>query len=297
MKLYYGKVLLCCMAVLFLSCAPSPPKVAWDKTELIQRQVVYKTIGDVQLKMHIFELPERNLKKKTPAVVFFFGGGWVGGNPKQFYAYSKYYACRGMLTMSAEYRIKNNHGTTPFECVKDGKSAVRWIRKYADELGVDPDKIVASGGSAGGHVAACTGVLDGFEEQGEDLSISSKPNAMMLFCPVIDTTEKGYGHKKVGKNPQQLSPTHNIKKSIPPAIIFHGIADTTVPYENAERFCRLMKESGNICELVGFQGAEHGFFNHTSFRPKNDPNTFDNIIRRADKFLNKTKILKGKSIL
>ena len=102
-----------------------------------------------------------------PAIVFFFGGGWSGGDKKQFYQQAKAMAEHGMLAFSADYRVKTRNKTTPFECVKDGKSAIRWVREHAAELGVDPDRIVASGGSAGGHVAACTGVIEGAEEAGE----------------------------------------------------------------------------------------------------------------------------------
>jgi acetyl esterase len=84
------------------------------------------------------------------------------------------------VAMSAEYRVIGKHKTTPFECVQDGKSAVRWIRQHAAELGVDPDRIVAAGGSAGGHVAACIGVIQGHEEEGGNTNISAMPNAMII---------------------------------------------------------------------------------------------------------------------
>jgi len=93
--------------------------------------VVYKTVGDVELKLHIFEPPDRQSKEPVPAIVFFFGGGWTGGTPTQFYHQSDYLASRGMMAISAEYRIKSKHGTTPFECVADGKSAIRWVRANA----------------------------------------------------------------------------------------------------------------------------------------------------------------------
>ena len=88
-----------------------------------------------------------------------------------------------MVAMTAEYRIRNMHGTLATACVADVKSAVRWVRANAVKLGVDPDRIAAGGGSAGGHVAACTGVIDGFESKDEDDKISSAPNAMVLFNP------------------------------------------------------------------------------------------------------------------
>ena len=125
-----------------------------------QRETVYKSAGGADLKLHIFEPSERPSDKPLPAIVFFFGGGWTGGTPSQFFQHSRYLASRGMVAVSAEYRVKNRHGTTPAECVADGKSAVRWLRSHAAELGIDPARIAAGGGSAGGHVALCTAVIE-----------------------------------------------------------------------------------------------------------------------------------------
>src|SRR5210317_1899318 len=93
------------------------------------KEVVYKTIGDVELKLHIFNPEGHKASDESPAIVFFFGGGWMGGSPSQFYPHCDYLASRGMVAMSAEYRVKGKHKTSPKECVMDGKSAVRWIRK------------------------------------------------------------------------------------------------------------------------------------------------------------------------
>lgn len=250
------------------------------------REVVYKTIGDVELKLHVFEPEGHKASDKRPAVVFFFGGGWNSGTPKQFYQQAEAIADLGMVAYSAEYRVKSRNKTTPFECVKDAKSAVRWIRANAAKLGIDPDRIVASGGSAGGHIAGSTGIIEGCEEDGEDLSISSRPNLMILFNPVLDTTKKGYGANNF--KPEQvtdLSLTHKVKPGIVPTLIMHGTGDTTVPFENAERFTRLMKKAGNECILEAYDGAGHGFFNGSFFRKKNNDENFNKTMAQSVHFL------------
>ena len=226
---------------------------------------VYKNTPEGDLKMNVFKPTKYKKSNNIPVVVFFFGGGWTGGSPKQFYQQARYFADKGILAISAEYRIFGTHKTTPFECVSDGKSAIRYVREHALELGIDPNKIIAAGGSAGGHVAACTGVIKGYDDNTENLKISSVPNAMVLFNPVLDTTDKGYGAKKVAGRETEISPTSHVVSRIVPTIVFHGTADKTVPFENAERFTQLMIDAGNTCELIPFEGQDHGFFNGSFF--------------------------------
>ena len=254
--------------------------------------VTYKKVGGVELKLHVFKPGGHQASDKRPAVVFFFGGGWSGGTPKQFYEQSRFLANHGMVAFAAEYRVSNVHKTSPYECVKDGKSAIRWVREHAAQWGVDPERIVSSGGSAGGHVAACTGVIQGFEEEGENGEISSVPNAMVLFNPVIDTTAKGYGAQRFQKGKEtELSPCHHVSKGIVPTIVFHGTADQTTPFENVERFTRLMKEAGNACVLVPFEGRRHGFFNGSFFRPRSNGVDYNESMQKTLSFLREQGML------
>lgn len=260
------------------------------------RLVVYKTVDGMEFNLHVFEPENLQASDQRSAIVFFFGGGWNGGDPKQFYPQARALADQGMLAFSAEYRVKSRNKTTPFECVKDGKSAIRWVRQHAKELGIDPDRIVAAGGSAGGHVAACTGIIEGCEETGETDEISSVPNAMILFNPVLDTTKKGYGAKNFKPDQQtEISPCHHIRKGIVPTMVFHGTADKTVPFENAERFDRLMKESSNECFVVPFEGKDHGFFNSSRPQPKSGESDYEVTIRRSVEFLTKHGFLQTRN--
>lgn len=259
------------------------------------RALVYKTVNGVKLKLHVFEPKGLKPTDQRSAIVFFFGGGWNSGEPKQFYQQAEALAKLGMVAFSAEYRVRGRNKTTPFECVKDGKSAIRWVREHAAELGVDPNRIVASGGSAGGHVAVCTAVIEGCEEAGENLKVSSLPDAIILFNPVLDTTAKGYGAERFTPDRQtEISPCHHIRPGIAPTILFHGTKDATVPFENAERFTKLMNDAGNECVLVPFEGKGHGFFNGSFFRPKSKGVDYDRTMTHSIKFLRKHGFLDAK---
>ena len=245
------------------------------------RKLVYKTINDVKLSLDVFLPPGHKPDDRRGAIVFFFGGGWKGGSPGQFYPHCRDLAARGMVAASAEYRVKSRHGTTPWECVRDGKSAVRWLRANARRLGIDPDRIAAGGGSAGGHVGACTGTVDGLDEPGEDAGVSSKPNAMVLFNPVIDTGPEGYGYERLKEKYKTISPVDHVTPGVPPTIIFHGTRDTTVPVANVELFQTRMKKTGNRCELITFAGAGHGFFNYG----RGDGSAYTKTVAAMNEFL------------
>lgn len=271
-----------------------------DKQEVKQmeptRELVFKTINDVELNLYIFEPEDHKATDRRPAIVFFFGGGWNSGTPQQFYHQCEYLASRGMVAISADYRVRSRHGVTPFECVTDGKSAVRWIRANAEKLGIDPDRIAAGGGSAGGHVAACAGVIDGLDESSEDTAISSRPNVLVLFNPALvlargKSPESEEWQKRMeerfGGREREISPYHHVTPGDPPTIILHGEADTTVPIQTARMFVEAMKKAGNRCELVAYEGLGHGFFNYGR------GDAFYDTVREADKFLISLGYLEG----
>ena len=222
--------------------------------------VTYRTVGDVELKLEIFRPKGWKASDERPAIIFFFGGGWNGGTTKQFYPQAHRLTTRGMVAYCADYRVKSRHQTTPFDAVTDAKASVRWLWRNAEDQGIDRSKIVASGGSAGGHLAACTGVVPGFDEikDGEPEFI---PAALVLFNPVIDTSKKGYGYSRLKERYKEISPVEHVTEKAPPTLIMVGSADTTTPPEGNVLFGERMRKMKRHCEVVISKGQKHGYFN------------------------------------
>ncbi|HUF62988.1 MAG TPA: alpha/beta hydrolase [Verrucomicrobiales bacterium] len=227
------------------------------------RSPVFKTTPQGELRMHLFLPPDHTVTSRRAAVVFFFGGGWRKGRPEQFYPQCAYLASRGMVAASAEYRVQERHGALPPDCVRDGKSAIRWMRVHASELGVDPRRVAAGGGSAGGHVAASAALLRGFDEEGEaEDPAPARPDALLLFNPVLDTGPGSASHERVQEYWKEFSPLHNIRPGAAPTIVFLGADDHVLPVATAERFRDRMKSAGSRCDLRLYAGQRHGFFNY-----------------------------------
>ncbi len=273
---------------------PAPKSLPGSRAE------IYKKIGNVELPIHIFEPANHKAGDKRPAIVFFFGGGWQGGSPAQFQHQCRYLASRGMVAMTAEYRVGSRHGVKAVSCFSDAKSAIRWVRKNSARLGIDSNRVAAGGGSAGGHLAGALGTIEAFDEEGEDTSISAVPNALVLFNPALVLAPvEGHGDKawdklnslgeRMGVKPERLSPYHHVHKGQPPTVIFHGQQDTTVPYFTSALFAEKMKEEGNRCELVGYPGQSHGFFNYG----RGDNKYFVETLKKTDAFLVSLGYLQG----
>ncbi len=276
------------LALAVCTCWASPIARAADGEDP-DAEFIYKTIGETELKVHVFYPNGKKPADRRPGIVFFFGGGWNGGSPSQFYPQCRYLASRGMVAISAEYRVKSRHDTPPSECVKDGKSAVRWVRSHADQLAIDPDRLAAGGGSAGGHVAAATGTLSGFNDPTDDQSVSARPNALVLFNPVYDNGPEGYGHNRVQEYWREFSPMHNIDGKTPPTIVFLGTKDSLIPVSTAQNYKKLMEKAGGRCDLHLYEDQPHGFFNRREGRTK----YYSETVIEADKFLNSLGYLQG----
>jgi acetyl esterase/lipase len=228
------------------------------------RRVIYKTTPQKPLLLHVFE-PEGFAKTdKRAAFITIHGGGWRGGVPRRMYPFADYFAKLGMVGISVEYRLATQKptpgGLTPFDCVHDVKAAIRHLKTNAAEFGIDPDKIIVSGASAGGHLAVATALFDAVNDPADDTQISTMPAAMVLLFPVIDTSaEIGYGNALLGDRWKEIDPNSHVRAGLPPTLTFHGTGDTVTPFAGAEKFHDSMKAAGNESELIVHEGGKHGY--------------------------------------
>lgn len=226
-----------------------------------QETIRYKQIDTVNLYLEIYRPEKKEIRKPLPAIVFFFGGGWRNGDRHHFLEQAKYFSKRNMVCILADYRTESKHGTSPFIALEDAKTAMRYVRSNADDLGIDPNRITASGGSAGGHLAAATAFIQKYNDPNDDISVDCKPNALILFNPVIDNGPAGYGYERIGSAYKDFSPLHNIQKDPPPTIFFLGTKDRYIPVETAAYYQTVMEKTGGRCEIHIYKDKIHGFFN------------------------------------
>ena len=273
---------------------------------------VFKTTGAGDLKLFYFTPPDWQASDRRTAVVWIHGGGWTSGTAEVFYPAARYFAARGAVSFSISYRLVTTNGTTVGDCIADCKSAIRFIRTHAAEFGIDPQRVVVAGDSAGGHLTACLGTLDGFDAAGDNLKISARADVMALFNPIVDMTDGGWLRFAAGgkyladkKTPvpatpenlalaRSLSPLFHVHANQPPTLLMHGLDDTIVRPEQARQFAAAMKAAGNRCDLILLPHARHAFVvpKYRATEP-----AVVGVMRQMDQFLISLKLLAGEPTL
>ena len=273
---------------------------------------VFKTTGTGDLKLFYFTPPDWKAADRLTAVLWIHGGGWTSGTAEVFFPAARYFAARGAVGFSISYRLVTTNGVTVADCIADCKSAIRYLRAHAAEFGIDPQRVVVAGDSAGGHLAACLGTLDGFDAAGDDLKISARADVMVLFNPIVDMTAGGWLRSAVGgkfladkKTPvppspenlalaRSLSPLFHVHANQPPTLLMHGLDDTIVSPDQARQFAAAMKAAGNRCDLVLLAHARHAFVvpRYRATEP-----AVVSVMRQMDQFLISLKLLTGEPTL
>ncbi len=235
------------------------------KNQIIQIQEVYKIVDSIKLKIDIFYTNQSFERENNTAIVFFHGGGWAFGTPSEFFTTCERYAGMGIVTFSVDYRLSIKNGVvphpaiSPIESVMDARSAMRWVRQNAARFHVDRNKIVAAGQSAGGHLALATAMIDEFDEGSDDLTVSCRPDAVLLFSACVNTVE-GWCDMLLDDRRTKIwniSPFHHVRGGMPPMIEFHGTYDEQVPVWTVQFFKEAMEKAGNYFQLNQYEGRRH----------------------------------------
>lgn len=264
--------------------------------KVIHTQEVYKTIDSFKLTVDVFHTNQAYERGNNTAIVFFHGGGWAFGSPDEFFTTCERYAEMGMVTFSVAYRLSIDNGVTPsktispIEAVMDARSAMRWVRENAAKFHLDKNKIVAAGQSAGGQLALSTAMIDDYNEKTDDAAVSSSPNAILLFSSCVNTVESWCDYLLADRRSKiwSISPTHHIRRGLPPMIEFHGLDDEQVPKWSLQFFENAMKKEGNEFEQHMFAGRKHYLGGENS---KYSRYYDDDILKTTDDFLRRHKLL------
>ena len=263
---------------------PSSVTINERQRELLDgaRRFPYKELeSGGALDLHIFSPPGGGSAR--PAIVFFFGGGfWERGELSQFAPQCLHFVERGMVAILADYRLGRERGATPLDGLEDARDAVAWICANARQLGIDRAKLVLAGASSGAHVFLAA-ALD------PDRELATEPAAMVLFSPIVNVVRDGvidrFGDKRTAKS---VSPLHQVRKQLPPMVLFHAGDDRFQPVAEVEAFAKRMSKKKNRCELHVFNGECSSFFNLNV-----NANLYEATLNIADDFLVSVGVLES----
>lgn len=277
------------IVLIILACSTAYAQRA-SRADLPKGKVyTYKTTDGVAREMEIYFPKGHDASKKAvPGIILFHGGGWGGGSREAFSYQCDYFASRGMVAATVTYRLRTKDDKTALEegqstkrvCIPDVKSAIRWFKQHASELGLDPDRIVAGGGSAGGHISLLgttnPGLNDPSDPQGFDTSVA----AYVLFNPALS---------KFDANDPDVDFLQHLKADFGPAIVFFGSEDKWLKNGWAPAIEKMKTFGITSVELQIAKGQTHAFFNKQPWK--------DVTLIAADRFLNKLGYLEGEPTL
>jgi acetyl esterase/lipase len=227
---------------------------------------IYRAAAPEPVRLHVFKPKDWKPTDKRPGFVWFYGGGFVRGTTAQSAGHARRAAKDGMIGIAPDYRtVSRWPDVNASHCVADARAALRWIQDHAAELGLDPERIVVGGSSAGGHLALWTAITKSPPGLPGSEAPLFKPAALLLSCPAADTSKssgmRGDRFKLLlpGFDPDSYSPLQNLDAKMPPTLLIHGDADVTVPYTHAVALHRALTDTGNECEFTTVPGGTHKF--------------------------------------
>ncbi|MBX7207307.1 MAG: alpha/beta hydrolase [Verrucomicrobiaceae bacterium] len=273
--------LLLCLPCLALAKPPSQPVPVPDDIR-VEKDVSYLA-NDRKEKADLYFPKTIAAGEKLPAIVFIHGGGFNDGDKARQREVSicSDLARGGYVAMSINYKLWNKgvkHPTWP-QSVYDAKTAVRWLRKNAATIGINPDRIGAIGGSAGGNLAsmlAVTGPADGLDPKEPLGDVSARVSCAVDLYGAVDLPN--YHDMKMFLKTRaedaavyaKGSPINYCDKHDPPMLLIHGTADEVVDHSQSATFAAKLKAAGVEHEFVSIPGAPHSFDLHPAQRDIRD---------------------------
>lgn len=258
-------LLLCAFCSVTLAAQePADANAAGSAPANAGKSYVYKTSAGKERRIEIYFPPNHDpAKAKVPGMIFFHGGAWLGGTLDEFRNTCAYFASRGLVCATVDYQMlkitKAEAGKLPegethkSVCVIDAKSAIRWFKQHAVEFGMDPERIITGGSSAGGHISALATMNPDLNDPNDPKDVDTNVAAYIWINPAF--------HRTDAKAPA-IDLMHHLKADLPPTIVFFGQKDGwkkgwDVAHEK-------WKSLGNrSIDLQIAPGEDHGYFNHS----------------------------------
>ncbi|WP_221029089.1 alpha/beta hydrolase [Actomonas aquatica] len=225
--------------------------------------VIYRDAQPEPVRLHIVKPAGWKPTDRRPALVKFFGGGWQHGTPEKSIGGARAAARLGMVGFAPDYRVVQRWpDSDASHTVADARRAIRWIQDHADELGVDPQRIIVVGSSAGAHLALWTAITTSPPELTEEEEAPRfKPAALILSSPPSDTSAAtGVGGDRFNvAEPDRYSPLQHLDATMPPVLLIHGDADRLVPFAQSVALHAALVATGNTCEFHPVPGGGHNY--------------------------------------
>jgi acetyl esterase/lipase len=228
------------------------------------RDVPYRTVNGKTLALDLYVPYD---KTPGPAVFYIHGGGWANGSKEQYVLWYLPYLELGMRVVALQYRLSGAAAAPA--AAEDCDCALRWTFAHAAEYGIDPKRIVVTGGSAGGHLALLTAFGGAGFDCPEAAGPAPRPAAVINYygpTDLVTLLRAGMPSLKTwlrgATSPEdfarRLSPLTWVREGLPPVLTLHGDGDLTVPHEQGAKLHAALDRAEVLNRLVTIPGGAHG---------------------------------------
>ena len=241
------------------------------------QRFVYKQDGEKEAFLEVYFPPDHKPETaKVPAILMFHGGGWSKGSPEQFRYFCNYFSNRGLVTATVSYTL----GEGKEACIIDGRSAIRWMKQSADRLGIDPERLVVGGGSAGGQIAFVSTLADKLNDRSDATEIDTSVAAYILFSPAFSLLRPGNA---------KVNAVAYAHARLAPMIVFYAEHDPGWLKGWAELYPKLLELERPKVDYWVAPEQRHGFFNTQPW--------LDLALVKSDQFLVELGLLSGSALI